>query len=424
MDHFIVEGGNRLEGSVTISGAKNSVLKLMAASILGRGMTHLSNVPRIADVFIMADVLRELGATVEFKDDVLEIDTSSELRTVASYELVRRMRASFNVLGPLLGRYGHARVALPGGCNIGMRPVDLHERSLASLGVAFSFDHGYLEGVAPELTGSRIVLDFPSRGATENLLTASVMARGTTVIENAAREPDIIDLAEFLNRMGARVHGAGTSTIEVEGVEELNSASYVVPSDPIEAGTFALAVLATRGDGELVGARPGDLEVFLNKITQTGALWTETDRGIRVSISTRPRSVDFVTLPHPGFPTDLLAQMISYLATADGTSIATENIFESRYMYVAELNRMGADISIEGHHAVIRGIPKLQGTQVRATDLRAGAALLIAALSADGPSEIHDIHHIDRGYEDLDDKLRQLGARVSRISETSPAFLP
>ena len=424
MDHFIVEGGDRLEGSISISGAKNSVLKLMAASILGRGTTHLSNVPRIADVFIMADVLRELGATVEFVGDVLEIDTSAELKTVAPYELVRRMRASFNVLGPLLGRYGHARVALPGGCNIGMRPVDLHERSLASLGVAFSFDHGYLEGVAPELTGGRVVLDFPSRGATENLLTASVAAKGTTVIENAAREPDIIDLAEFLNRMGARVHGAGTSTIEVEGVEELTSASYVVPSDPIEAGTFALAVLATRGDAELIGARPGDLEVFLHKVMQTGALWTETDRGIRVSVSSRPRAVDFVTLPHPGFPTDLLAQMIAYLSTADGTSIATENIFESRYMYVAELNRMGADIFIEGHHAVIRGIPKLQGTQVRATDLRAGAALLIAALSADGPSEIHDIHHIDRGYEDLDEKLRQLGARVSRISETAPAFLP
>ena len=424
MDHFIVEGGDRLEGSVNVSGAKNSVLKLMAASILGRGTTHLSNVPRIADVFIMADVLRELGATVEFNDDILEIDTSAELKTVAPYELVRRMRASFNVLGPLLGRYGHARVALPGGCNIGMRPVDLHERSLASLGVAFAFDHGYLEGVAPELTGARIVLDFPSRGATENLLTASVCAKGITVIENAAREPDIIDLAEFLNRMGARVHGAGTSTLEVEGVEELTSASYVVPSDPIEAGTFALAVLATRGDAELIGARPGDLEVFLHKVTQTGALWTETDRGIRVSASSRPGAVDFVTLPHPGFPTDLLAQMIAYLSTADGTSIATENIFESRYMYVAELNRMGADIFIEGHHAVIRGIPKLQGTQVRATDLRAGAALLIAALSADGPSDIHDIHHIDRGYEDLDEKLRQLGARVSRISETSPAFLP
>lgn len=424
MDHFIVDGGDRLEGSVTISGAKNSVLKLMAASILGRGTTHLSNVPRIADVFIMADVLRELGATVEFNGDILEIDTSAELKTVAPYELVRRMRASFNVLGPLLGRYGHARVALPGGCNIGMRPVDLHERSLANLGVVFSFDHGYLEGVAPELTGGRVVLDFPSRGATENLLTASVAAKGTTVIENAAREPDIIDLAEFLNRMGARVHGAGTSTIEVEGVEELTSASYVVPSDPIEAGTFALAVLATRGDAELIGARPGDLEVFLHKVTQTGALWTETDGGIRVSISSRPRALDFVTLPHPGFPTDLLAQMIAYLSTAEGTSIATENIFESRYMYVAELNRMGADIFIEGHHAVIRGISKLQGTQVRATDLRAGAALLIAALSADGPSEIHDIHHIDRGYEDLDEKLRQLGARVSRISETSPAFLP
>lgn len=422
MDHFIVEGGRLLEGEVKISGAKNSVLKLMAASLLGRGKTVLLNVPRIADVFTMADTLRELGAEVRFEGDVLRIDTSYELKSVAPYELVRRMRASFNVLGPLLARCGHARVALPGGCNIGMRPVDLHERALTQLGVAFSFDHGYLEGVAPELRGARIVLDFPSRGATENLLTASVMAKGATVIENAAREPDIIDLAEFLNRMGARIRGAGTSTIEVEGVDELTSTAYVVPSDPIEAGTFALAVLSTRGDAELLGARPGDLEIFLHKISHTGAIWTETDKGVRVSISHRPGAVDFVTLPHPGFPTDLLAQMIAYLSTAEGTSIATENIFESRYMYVAELNRMGADIAIEGHHAVIRGIPRLQGTQVRATDLRAGAALLIAALSAEGQSEIHDIHHIDRGYEDLDLKLKRLGAGISRASTPAPAY--
>lgn len=424
MDEYLIQGGKRLEGAVEISGAKNSALKLMAASLLARGVTVLDNVPRIADVLTMVEMLEHLGARVTFTGNVMTIDTSGELGGEAPYELVRRMRASINVLGPLLARRGHARVALPGGCNIGSRPIDLHEQGLRKLGVSFTFDHGYVEGVAPELTGGRVVLDFPSRGATENILTTAVMARGTTVIENAARESDIVDLGTFLNQMGARVVGAGTSTIEVEGVDDLSPASYRVSSDPIESGTFALAVLCSRGDAELIGARAGNLRVFLEKLSESGASFEETDAGLRVSISGRPRPVDFATLPYPGFPTDLQSQMVAYLATADGTSIATENMFESRFMYVSELLRMGADIRTEGHHAVVRGVPELQGAQVRATDLRAGAALVLGSLGATGETIVSDVHHIDRGYEDFAGRLRSLGAEIERVASDLPVGVP
>lgn len=416
MDYYAIEGGRRLEGTVKISGAKNSALKLMAASLLARGRTLLYNVPRIADVFTMAEVLQRLGAAVEFEADVVSIDTSGEIRSETSYELVRRMRASINVLGPLLARGGHARVAMPGGCNIGHRPIDLHERALEQMGVSFTFDHGYLEGRSRGLQGAKIVLDFPSRGATEQALTAATLAEGSTTIENAAREPDIVDLARFLNQMGARVSGAGTPTITVDGVEELQAASYRVPSDPIEAGTFALAVLATRGEAELLGARSSDLQIFLEKITDSGGSWIPTDDGMRVWISGRPRPVDFVTLPYPGFPTDLQAPMMAYLCSADGTSIVTENVFEARFLHAYELVRMGADIRIEGHHAVIKGVGRLQGAPVRAAELRGGAALAVAALSAEGPTEIHDIHHVERGYENFVDKLQRLGASIERVT--------
>lgn len=416
MDYYLIDGGRTLEGSVKISGAKNSALKLMAASLLGRGKTLLYNVPRIADVFTMAEVLQRLGAAVEFEADMLSIDTSGEIASETPYELVRRMRASINVLGPLLARSGRARVAMPGGCNIGHRPIDLHERALEQMGVSFRFDHGFLDGSVDRLEGARIVLDFPSRGATEQVLTAGTLARGTTVIENAAREPDIVDLARFLNQMGAEVVGAGTSTIEIAGVKELQATSYRVPSDPIEAGTFALVVLATRGDAELLGARPGDLQMVLEKLTQSGASWVPTDNGMRVWINSVPSAVDFVTLPYPGFPTDLQAPMMAYLATADGTSIVTENVFEARFLHVHELERMGADIQIEGHHAVVRGVERLQGAPVRAAELRGGAALTVAALGAEGATEIYDIHHLERGYEDFVEKLQRLGASVERVS--------
>ncbi|MGH2767386.1 MAG: UDP-N-acetylglucosamine 1-carboxyvinyltransferase [Actinomycetota bacterium] len=420
---YRVEGGRRLQGEVVISGAKNSALKLMAASLLARGITTLSNIPRIADVLVMVEVLEYLGARVAFEAGVMRIDTSGEIGSEAPYELVSRLRASVNVLGPLLARQGHARVAMPGGCNIGNRKIDLHELGLALLGASFHFDHGYLEAVAPELVGKRIMLEFPSRGATENLLTAAALARGSTVIDNAAREPDIVDLARFLNRMGAKVAGAGSSTILVEGVEQLSPACYRVPSDPIEAGTFALCVLATRGEAELVGTRPDDMAIFLYKLASTGARWAPSEKGMGVWISSRPNAVDFATLPYPGFPTDLQAPMMAYLAAAEGTSIITENVFESRFLHVSELARMGAEIQVEGHHAVVRGVAGLQGAPVRARDLRGGAALLVAAVSARGTSEIHGIHHIDRGYDDPVGKLRGLGAQAECLSKERASAL-
>jgi len=416
MQIFRVEGGRRLSGTVKVSGAKNSALKLMAASLLARGETVLSNVPRIADVQTMADVLRHLGAEVSFEGEGMRIDTSGEITTHAPYELVRRMRASINVLGPLIGRFGHARVAMPGGCNIGSRNVDIHQSALAQLGVSFHMDHGDLEGITDGLVGRRVILDFPSRGATENLLTAAVLAKGVTVIENAAREPDITDLVRFLVAMGARIDGAGSSTIRIEGVSELVPAHYSVPSDPIETGTLALAVAATGGRAELIGARAKDLEIFLGKLRQTGAGWRSTPDGIEVTMNRAPLAVDFATLPFPGFPTDLQPQMVAYLAAAEGTSIVTENVFESRFLHVQELIRMGADIRTEGHHAVVRGVPRLQGAPVRASDLRAGACLVIAALSAEGVTDIHDIHHLQRGYEGLDAKIRSLGGSIELAS--------
>lgn len=412
MSSLTIVGGRRLSGTATISGAKNSALKLMAASLLARGETTLTNVPRIMDVFTMTEVLRTVGAGVTFEGQTLRIDTSGELRSEAPYELVHKMRASVNVLGPLLARQGHCRVAMPGGCNIGTRGIDLHEQALMRLGASFHFDHGYLEGVAPVLRGTRIVLEYPSRGATENVLTAAVLARGRTVIDNAAREPDLVDLAEFLNQMGACVRGAGTSTIEIEGVEAMHATEYRVPSDPIEAGSLALAVLATKGEAELIGARPGDLEVFLGKLAASGAHWAPTERGLEVALARRPVGVDFATLPHPGFPTDLQAQMLAYLCTAEGTSIVSENVFESRFAHVAELGRMGANIRVEGHQAVVRGVWRLEGAPVVAHDLRGGVGLVIAGLDADGVTEVRDMHHVERGYEDLPAKLAALGADV------------
>ncbi|HEX2088425.1 MAG TPA: UDP-N-acetylglucosamine 1-carboxyvinyltransferase [Actinomycetota bacterium] len=422
MDRLLVTGGRRLSGRVPINGAKNSALKLMAASLLARGRSKIENVPRIQDCLTMADVLEHLGATVEWDGSAVIVDTSGADGLETPYELVRRMRASIVVLGPLLARFGQARVAMPGGCNIGSRKIDLHLKGFEKMGAEFVYEHGYLEAKAPELKGALVSLDFPSVGATENVLMAAVAAKGTTVIENAAREPEIQDLAAALVEMGARISGAGTTSIEIDGTESFAPLNHRVIPDRIEAGTFAIAACATAGDVVLDDARADHMDLVLDKLSETGASVTIEDTGIRVGANDRPSAADFVTLPYPGFPTDLQPQMMALLAIARGTSIATENVFESRFMFVDELNRMGADIRTEGHHAVIRGVEHLSAAPVRALDIRAGAAMVIAALAADGVTEISHLYHVDRGYEDFDGRLASLGAELRREQSLSPAL--
>jgi len=421
MDKFVVAGGRPLHGTVPIGGAKNSALKLLAAALLAPGRSEIRNVPRIADCRTMAEVLEHLGAVVRWDGHLVEIDAGPVDSQDAPYELVSRMRASIIVLGPLLARFGRARVAMPGGCNIGSRKIDLHLRGLERMGIAFEQEHGYLEATGT-LRGAVISLDFPSVGATENLLMAAVAAKGTTVIDNAAREPEIVDLAEMLIGMGAKVDGAGTTTIEVEGVDRFEPVRHTVVPDRVEAGTLAIATVAATGDVLLEGARADHLELPLSKLEEAGAQIEHGPDGIRVRMGDRPEAVDFVTLPYPGFATDLQPQMMAMLAGARGTSILAENVFESRFMFVEELERMGADILTKGHHAVIRGVPRLSAAPVRALDIRAGAAMVIAGLAADGTTEVADVHFIDRGYEGLEDKLTGLGAEVRREPERTPAF--
>jgi UDP-N-acetylglucosamine 1-carboxyvinyltransferase len=422
MDRLLVTGGARLEGSVRVNGAKNSALKLMAAALLADGVTILENVPRIIDCFTMAEVLDHLGAGVEWDESTLTVDTSGASGLEAPYELVRKMRASIVVLGPLLARYRRARVAMPGGCNIGSRTIDLHLKGFEKMGAEFSYEHGYLEATAPSLQGAMISLDFPSVGATENVLMAAVGARGTTVIENAAREPEIQDLSAMLVEMGAKIEGAGTTSIEIEGTDGFHPVRHRVVPDRIEAGTFAMASCITGGDVLIQDVRVDHLDLVLDKLSDAGARISVEQEGLRVAMPGRPLSADFVTLPYPGFPTDLQPQMMALSAIARGTSIATENVFESRFMFVDELNRMGADIRTQGHHAVIIGVERLSAAPVRALDIRAGAAMIIAALAADGVTEISDLYHVDRGYEDLDGRLAALGAQVQREPSMWPAL--
>ncbi len=421
MDRLVVTGGHPLRGSVRINGAKNSALKLMAAALLAEGETVIDGVPRIADCLTMTHVLEHLGARVGWRGSAMAIDTTDATGYEAPYELVSQMRASIVVLGPLLARRGRARVAMPGGCNIGSRKIDLHLKGFERMGAEFSSDHGYLVAKAPALIGAVISLDFPSVGATENILMAAVAASGTTVIENAAREPEIQDLANMLVEMGAKIEGAGTTTIEIQGSDGLRPVEHRVIPDRVEAGTFAIAACATRGEVLLEGARADHLDLVLAKLVDAGATAATEDAGIRVGMDDRPRQLDFVTLPYPGFPTDLQPQMMALLATARGTSIATENVFESRFMFVDELNRMGADIRTEGHHAVIRGVERLSSAPVRALDIRAGAAMVIAALAADGTSDITDVRYVDRGYEGFEARLAALGAEVHREPSLWPA---
>jgi UDP-N-acetylglucosamine 1-carboxyvinyltransferase len=417
MRRYVIEGPVSLEGEVAVSGAKNSTLKLMAAALLIRGEVVLERVPRITDVELMGRVLERLGASVQLDDGRLTIDSSGELNEETPYELVTQMRASIQVLGPLLARLGRARVALPGGDAIGSRPIDLHIGGLERMGASFHSEHGYVQGSAPRLCGVRHLLEFPSVGATETLVMAAVTAVGTTTIENAAREPEIRDLAAFLNAAGARVTGAGTNTVVIEGVRELGSVKHEVIPDRIEAGTFAIAAVATRGDVRLTDVRPYDVELPLRKLEDAGAEVRRAEGAIRVSMRGRPRALDLVTLPFPGFPTDLQPPMMVLLARADGSSILTENVFEARFLFVDELNRMGSRIRVEGHHAVIRGVDRLSGAPVQAPDIRAGAALVLCGLCAEGRTEVYDRGHIERGYEAFDDKLRSLGARVTRLDD-------
>ncbi len=418
MESIIVRGGRPLSGEVRVEGAKNSALKLMAASLLAPGVSRITNVPDIADVGVMSEVLAGLGAVVTRSDHSLTVDATTLTSFEAPYEMVAQMRASIAVLGPLVARHGHARVAMPGGCNIGSRKIDMHISGLTELGVKIRTGHGFIDAFAPEdgLHAAHVMLDFPSVGATENLLMAAVVAHGTSVIENAAREPEIVDLVDFLNAMGARIGGGGSATLTVEGVEHLSPAEHRVVGDRIEAGTFIVAGALAGGPVTVRGFDPSHLELVLVKLQQAGCSIDALPDGVTVERTEPTRAVDVQTLPYPGFPTDMQAQFMALMAISEGNSIITENVFENRFMFADEIGRMGADIRIESHHALVRGVTQLSGAPVRCTDLRGGAALAIAALVADGETQIGDIYHIDRGYEGFVEKLASLGADISRVT--------
>jgi UDP-N-acetylglucosamine 1-carboxyvinyltransferase len=414
-DRFRIVGGASLKGEVSVTGAKNSVLKLMAASLLAVGKTTIRNVPDIADVDIMSDLLTRLGCTVAHAGSVVTIDVPEKPQHRADYDLVRKMRASINVLGPLVARIGRAEVALPGGDAIGSRGLDFHIKGLESLGATAHVEHGYVIAEAPKgLTGAAIDLDLPSVGATENLMTAAVLAKGVTTIENAAREPDLVDLGQFLVSMGAKIEGLGTPAITITGVAKLNPTDHTTITDRIIAGTWAFAAAMTQGDITIHGARADHMEVMLEKLAHAGAIITSTQDGIRVQMNQRPRATDVATLPYPGFATDLLPFIIAMNAVADGHSMVTENVFESRFMFVNELMRLGAQVTVDGHHASIDGIPQLSGAPVEATDIRAGAGLVLAALVSEGETTVDGAFHIDRGYPNFAEDLRALGANVTR----------
>ena len=420
MDIIRVEGGYELEGRVGVSGAKNSALKLMAATLLAPGKTTLENVPNISDVHVMGKVLKRMGASIEVVDEHrLVIDTSAVDSWEAPYELVAKMRASTAVMGPLLGRFGKAKIAMPGGCNLGARKIDMHILGLEALGVQFDTSHGYINASAPDgLVGTTVTLEFASVGATENLIMAAVRAQGETIIDNAAREPEIVDLANMLNEMGAKITGAGTPVVTIEGVDELHPVTHRVVGDRIEAGTFIVAGALAAGEQgiDVTGFNPIHLGMVLKKLEIMGIDVERIDGGVRVHRVHDIKPVDIQTLPFPGFPTDMQAQVMVLSALADGNSIITENIFENRFMFASELVRMGAEIRIEGHHAMIHGVAGFSGAQVTSPDLRGGAALVVAGLVAEGTTEVSAIHHIDRGYERFVEKLTALGARVVRTS--------
>lgn len=413
-----MSGGARLAGDVVITGAKNSVLKLMAVTLMAPGNFRIGNVPDIADVTMMSELLTRLGCTVSHDKEAadLSITVPQTPGFKAEYEIVRKLRASINVLGPLVARLGRAHVALPGGDAIGSRGLDFHTRGLVELGATVHSEHGYIIAEAPQgLHGAEITLDFPSVGATENIMTAAVLANGTTILDNAAREPDLVDIGNFLIAMGADIEGLGTSTITIHGVKELRAANHVAIADRIVTGTWAFAATMTRGDIRIHSARPEDLEVPLEKLVAAGAVITTTSDGLRVQMDRRPTAIDVSTLPYPGFPTDLQPFVITLNAIADGDALVTENVFEGRFMFVNELLRLGAKIRVDGHHAAISGIPQLSSAPVVASDIRAGAGLVLAGLLTDGITYVEGAHHVDRGYPRFAEQLRTLGADVQRV---------
>ncbi|MDE0584829.1 UDP-N-acetylglucosamine 1-carboxyvinyltransferase [Planococcus sp. A6] len=424
MDHIIVKGGKKLTGKVRVEGAKNAVLPVLAGALLAsEGKSFITEVPNLADVYTIQEVLRSLNVQVEYfpEKNEMHIDASSQLSSEAQFEYVRKMRASILVMGPVLARNGFARVALPGGCAIGSRPIDQHLKGFEAMGANITFGNGFVEAKTDgRLRGAKIYLDFPSVGATENIMSAAALADGVTTIENAAKEPEIVDLANYINEMGGNVKGAGTDTMRIEGVETLHGSNHSIIPDRVEAGTFMVAAAITEGDVIIENAVPEHMAALISKMGEMGVDIQETDEGLRIR-ATRPlRSIDIKTMPHPGFPTDMQSQMMSLMLTAQGNGILTETVFENRFMHVEEFRRMNASVKIEGRSVIMEGPSKLQGAQVSATDLRAAAALILAGLAAEGITRVHELYHLDRGYVDFHLKLEALGADIERVStETS-----
>ncbi len=415
MNKITIHGGNRLQGTIKASGAKNAVLPILAATLIGQGESHISHVPHLHDVTTMNQLLAQMGAqlTVDHHSDIF-INPDGITDPVAPYETVKTMRASILALGPLVARFGQAKVSLPGGCQIGSRPVDLHIKGLKAMGAEIDVIDGYIHAKAKRLQGNRIVMDKVTVTGTENLLIAACLAKGETLIENAAIEPEVVDLAKYLSAMGAEIKGAGTSKIYVQGKDNLTGTHHAVMPDRIEIGTFLVAAAMTQGDITITNTCNDDLDAVLDKLTEAGAEISLGDNQISLTMYQRPNPVDIYTAPHPAFPTDMQAQFCALNAIANGTSCITENLFENRFMHVEELKRMGANINVEGNRAIIKGVDHLSGAPVTATDLRASASLVIAGLAAQGDTEVHDIHYIDRGYEAIEEKLNQLGAQIIR----------
>ncbi|MEH7352152.1 UDP-N-acetylglucosamine 1-carboxyvinyltransferase [Neobacillus drentensis] len=425
MEKIIVRGGQRLYGTVKVEGAKNAVLPVIAATLLASdGKSVIRDVPTLSDVYTINEVLRNLNAQVVFEDNTVVVDASRELKDEAPFEYVRKMRASVLVMGSLLARNGRARVALPGGCAIGSRPIDQHLKGFEAMGATVKVGNGFIEAeVDGRLKGAKIYLDFPSVGATENIMMAATLAQGTTIIENVAKEPEIVDLANFLNKMGARVKGAGTGTLRIEGVDVLFGADHAIIPDRIEAGTFMTAAAITGGNVLVQGAVPEHLSSLIAKMEEMGVTIVEEEDGVRVIGPERLKAVDIKTMPHPGFPTDMQSQMMALLLRAEGTSMITETVFENRFMHVEEFRRMNADIKIEGRSVILNGPSNLQGAEVSATDLRAAAALILTGLVSEGVTRVTELKHLDRGYVNFHGKLAGLGADIERVKEATEIFV-